>query len=379
MNENTKLNRQLTERLKYYSRWIKVFIVFGLFLAQASCSNESQFLLTSTVVQTLPTITNTPMPIETIVPSKTPTDAPTPSATPQVNGTWSEEMPMAIPRSAHAVTSSDSAIYALAGTDDKGKPILEVESFDGKQWRIETTLPGRGLNAPTASIVGERLYLVGGFTAVSNKPTDEVLVYDLQTHQWSLASPLPAPRGGHVAVVLDDKIHVFGGGNSVSTLADHSEYDPVTNTWRGLAPLPRSEGSPAAVVVEGKSYVIGGRSGNSDFGDVYIYDPATDTWSTGPEIQPRGTAGAVLYCGGIYLFGGESQAQQKNLDSVLRLGLERNIWETVTAMPTARKFARAVLFADSVYIVGGSTVPANSHSPIGTASVQLFTQPGCSS
>ena len=80
----------------------------------------------------------------------------------------------------------------------------------------------------------------------------------------------------------------------------------------------------------------------------------------------------------IYLFGGESQAERKNLDSVLRLDLEKNIWETVTPMPTARKFARAVPFMGSIYIVGGSTVPANSHSPTGTDSVEKFTQPGCS-
>jgi N-acetylneuraminic acid mutarotase len=285
---------------------------------------------------------------------------------------------MPIPRSAHAVTNSESAIYALAGTDDHGKPVLDVEVFDGEEWKFETTLPGRGLNAPTASIVRDKLYVVGGFTAVTNVPTDEVQVYDLKTKQWSLASPLPNPRGGHAAVVLDDKIHVFGGGNSVSTLADHSEYDPATDTWRDLAPVPRDEGSPAAVAVDGKIYVIGGRSGSSDFGDVYIYDPETDAWSTGPSIEPRGTAGAVFYCGGIYLFGGESQAERKNLDSVLRLDLEKNIWETVTPMPTARKFARAIPFMGSIYIVGGSTVPANSHSPTGTDSVEKFTQPGCS-
>lgn len=311
------------------------------------------------------------------MPSKTTPPTQTPTPTPQVTGTWSEQPPLLIPLSAHAVVSSDSAIYALAGTNDKGATVLDVQVFDGKQWKQETTLPGGGLNAPTASIANRRLYVIGGFKAVTNQPTDEVQVYDLQTQQWSTASLLPNPRGGHVAVVLDGKIHLLGGGNSISTIADHSEYDPATDTWKELAPLPRAEGSPAAVVVDGKIYVIGGRSGNSDFGDVYIYDPETDTWSIGPSIAPRGTAGAVVYCGGIYLFGGESQAEHKNLESVLRLDLERNVWETVTPMPDARKFARAVLFQNAVYIVGGSTVLANSHSPAGTTSVVSFTQPGC--
>jgi N-acetylneuraminic acid mutarotase len=367
-----KIDGQVTKRAIRLTRSVSVPIAFVLAVVQNSCSPANLNLSTPTPINTIIPITYTPMPTQTTLPASTP------SPTPEINGLWNDEPSLLIPRSAHAVVSSDAAIYALAGTDDHGKPVLEVEVFDGKEWTIETTLPGRGLNAPTASIVGQRLYVVGGFTAVTNVPTDEVQVYDLQTQQWSIARPLPNPRGGHAAVVLNDKIHVLGGGNSVSTIADHSEYDPATNTWKELAPLPRAEGSPAAVVVAGKIYVIGGRSGSSDFGDVYIYDPETDTWSTGPSIEPRGTAGAVAYCGGIYLFGGESQAERKNLDSVLRLDLERNSWESVTAMPTSRKFVRAVLFMNSVYIVGGSTVLANSHSPIGTASVERFTQPGCS-
>jgi N-acetylneuraminic acid mutarotase len=280
-------------------------------------------------------------------------------------------------RSAHAVASSETAIYALAGTDEKGRSVLDVESFDGTEWKLETQLPGRGLNAPTASIVGDKLYVVGGFTAVTNKPTDEVLVYDLQTHEWSTASPLPDARGGHAAVVLDGRIHVLGGGNSESTISDHTMYDPATDTWTKLAPLPRSEGSPAAVVADGKIHAIGGRSGFSDFGDVYIFDPLVGTWSEGPSIEPRGTAGAVLYCNAIYLFGGESQSAQKNLQDVLRLDLRQNVWQSVTPMPMARKFARAVNFMDAVYIVGGSTVLASSHAPTGTTSVLRYTQPDC--
>lgn len=322
-------------------------------------------------------MTKTPTSAQKPQPSKTPLPTQTMTATPSILGDWSDAPSLLIPRSAHAVTNSDSAIYALAGTDDHGKPVLEVEKFDGEKWTVETTLPGEGLNAPTASVVDNKLYVVGGFLAVSNRPTDEVQVYNLETHQWSQASPLPNPRGGHVAVVLDGKIHVFGGGNSQSTLAGHSEFDPATNTWRDLAPLPRSEGSPAAAVVDGKIYVIGGRSGFSDFGDVYIYDPETDSYSTGPSIEPHGTAGAAYYCSGIYLFGGESQAQRRNMAEVWRLDLEKNVWETVTAMPIPRKFARAVVFMNSVYVVGGSVVLANSHSPTGSTSVLQFTQPDC--
>ena len=114
-------------------------------------------------------------------------------------------------------------------------------------------------------------------------------VYDPSSEAWSAAAPLPAPRGGHAAVVLDGKIHVLGGGNSMSTIADHSVYDPATDSWTEAAPLPRAEGSPAAVVFGGRLYAIGGRSGFSDFGDVYVYDAADDAWTTRP-VDPAARA-----------------------------------------------------------------------------------------
>lgn len=322
---------------------------------------------------TLPASTQESSPTSTLVEEP----AHTPTLTPTVAGEWKDAPSMLLPRSAHAVAVSDDYIIALGGTDEKRKPVLDVEIFDGTEWRFETKISGEGLNAASASVVGQKLYLVGGFLAVSSFPTTDVHIYDLQTKTWSKGASLPNARGGHAAVVLDGEIHIMGGGNSESTIADHSVYDPASDVWRELAPLPRKEGSPAAVVVNGKIYSIGGRSGSIDFGDVYIYDPASDTWTMGPSIEPRGTAGAVYYCDAIYLIGGESQAQRRNLESVLRLTLDNKTWESVTSLPEARKFARAVLFKNSIYVVGGSIVPATSHSPVGSVSVLFYSQPGC--
>jgi len=177
--------------------------------------------------------------------------------------------------------------------------------------------------------------------------------------------------------VLDGRVHVLGGGNDVSTLADHDAWDPATHRWVRLAPLPRAEGSPAAVVHRGRLYAIGGRSGPSDFGDVYVYDPATDTWSTGPPIEPRGTAGALEVCGTLMVFGGESQAERRSLASVLRLDPRSGTWQPAEPMPTARNFARAVHLGDAVYVVGGDPEAGNSHAGVGSAVVERY-EPACS-
>jgi len=287
-------------------------------------------------------------------------------------GEWRTEPSMQFARAAHAVVATGDAIYALAGTGAGGAPVLQVERFDGSAWSVVSTLPGSGLNAPAAVSFGNRIYLIGGFNTTTNVPSDKVLVFDVGTRAWSEAASLPAPRGGHAAIAFQGKIHVLGGGNSQRTLDDHSVYDPATNTWSAAAPLPRSEGSPAAAVFGDKMYAIGGRSGPGDFGNVDVYDAASNSWSSGPAIDPRGTAGAVVYCDAIYLFGGESQARATSLGDVLRLSRNANAWRAMRPMNTARNFARAVLFRDGVYVVGGSPTPGRSHASEGSAVVESY-------
>ena len=286
-------------------------------------------------------------------------------------GAWSSAPPMHHARAAHAVVSDGKSIYAMAGTGAGGAPVLVLERFDGSGWRDEGAIPGAGLNAPAAVALDGKVYLIGGFVTDTNLPSAGVLVYDTKARTWSDAAPLPTPRGGHAAVVRDGRIHVLGGGNSETTLADHDVFDPAKNAWTALAPLPRAEGSPAAVVFGGKVYAIGGRSGPSDFGAVDIYDSATHRWSAGPPIEPRGTAGAVVHCGAILLFGGESQAARKSLPDVLRLS-RGGVWEKLAPMPTPRNFARAVILNDAVYVVGGSPTPELSHASTGSAVVERF-------
>jgi N-acetylneuraminic acid mutarotase len=276
-------------------------------------------------------------------------------------------------RSAHAVVTDGTSVYALCGTDAQGRPVLAVERFDGERWLEETTLPDDGLNAPAAAILAGRIYVIGGFVTTTNRATMLVHAYDLTTKRWSEAASLPAARGGHAAVVLGGRIHVIGGGNDVSTLALHSVYDPEADAWSAAPPLPEAKGSPAAVVLDGKLWAIGGRSGLDDFGDVDVYDPAADAWSRAPTIPPRGTHGAAVYRGTIYVVGGESQQRGTVLAGVLRLDQKENRWEQVQpSLPTARAYARAVAFADGVLVVGGSTSAGASHASEGSAIVERF-------
>jgi N-acetylneuraminic acid mutarotase len=282
-------------------------------------------------------------------------------------GPWAKAPSLPTRRSSHAVVVAAGAIHVLGGPGTR-----RVDRFDGRRWTKEAQLPGGVLNATAAVALGTKLYVIGGFAAESNVPTARVRVFDVASKRWSEAAPLPAPRGGHAAVVLDGRIHVLGGGNDVSTLALHSVYDPATNTWSSAAPLPRSEGSPAAVVLGGKIYAIGGRSGFDDYGDTFVYEPATNSWSRGPHLPPRGTAGAAVWHGSIYVFGGESQRTGRVLADVYRLAPGGTAWQRVGRMPKARNYARAVVYRNRIYVVGGSTAAGAVHSSTGSRIVEAF-------
>jgi N-acetylneuraminic acid mutarotase len=289
------------------------------------------------------------------------------SAAASVPGGWAKAPSLPSPRSAHAVVVAAGAIHVFGGPGAK-----RVDRFDGYRWSRETQLPRGVLNAPAAVAVGRKVYLIGGFTGETNIPTSEVWVFDSFSKGWSDVAPLPEPRGGSAAVVLDGRIHVFGGGNDVSTLATHWVYDPATDTWSKTAPLPRAEGSPAAVVLGGKIYAIGGRSGFKDYGDTYVYDPRSDHWTRGPSLPPRGTVGAVVWRGSIYVVGGESQAKGSVLSDVYRLAPGAKRWQRIGRMPTARNYARSVVYHRKIYVVGGSTVAGFAHSSAGSRSVETF-------
>jgi N-acetylneuraminic acid mutarotase len=67
------------------------------------------------------------------------------------------------------------------------------------------------------------------------------------------------------------------------------------------------------------------------------------------------------------------QAQFKTLGDVYRLGAGDAAWTRVAQLPKARNYARAVVYRDAVYVVGGSRTPGDSHGSYGSRLVDRFT------
>lgn len=164
------------------------------------------------------------------------------------------------------------------------------------------------------------VYRVGGLS-FKNKTGEETdfnsldifAKYDPKTNTWKELAPLPQPRSSFDAAVVGDKLYVVGGwnlqGSSSMDAPWHEDafvFDLTKEDgkWETTATPPFQTRALAAMGHEGKLVVLGGmKSTNAITRDVHIYDPAANTWSKGPELP--GTDGFAGFAISAFVVGGK--------------------------------------------------------------------------
>ncbi|KAL8671513.1 MAG: hypothetical protein Q9168_003982 [Polycauliona sp. 1 TL-2023] len=149
---------------------------------------------------------------------------------------------------------------------------------------------------------------------------------------------IPAPRVGHTAAAINDRIYVFGGrgGQSMEALDEQGavwEYDTALDHWTRLTPIkgslcprPRSYHSSTATVhplpmqtdrteatpahldpeAHGTVFIHAGCTSSGRLNDLWGFDIAARTWSPFPDAPGSARGGSSLTMAGnrLYRFGG---------------------------------------------------------------------------
>jgi len=137
--------------------------------------------------------------------------------------------------------------------------------------------------------------------------------------QWRISSPLPEPRGGYAAGILDEKLIIAGGTywegakgrwirKKYSSRTD--AFDPKTEFWTRLPDMPTALGYSASVVVDDQLYVIGGYTGDRENNKVYTLRKTQNRylWAESGELpQPKLFARALPVGRSIALLGGTTR------------------------------------------------------------------------
>ena len=221
-------------------------------------------------------------------------------------------------------------------------------------WTYKAPVPAPR-SGPAAGVINGILYLAGGHNGVSDSPT--VQAYNPATDSWSTLASMPGGRyQGDGAGVISNKLYVAGGWTTSPGLPNNNlwVYDPGANTWATRAGMPILSACGSSGVINNKLYITTACDGNSGYRSfLHVYDPALNSWSAlANTTHAHSNPGYGVINGKFYVAGGVNES------SVVGNTLEvydpgSNIWTSKASMLTARAGAASSVINGKLYVTGG--------------------------
>ncbi|HEV2009952.1 MAG TPA: kelch repeat-containing protein [Candidatus Limnocylindria bacterium] len=266
---------------------------------------------------------------------------------------WRELAAMPAPRSHLSAVTSSGALFAVGGLPRGGASSLGFDRYEPltDTWTSLTALPV-GTDHSAAAAVGSSIFVFGGtFEQPSTRayridvPPAGAQSAQFAAMRWRPISPLLEPRSAAGAAVVGDRIYVVGGFDATRReLKTAYVYDTAGDTWRRIADLPTPREHLAVTDFRGQVCALGGHVGNAvATSTVECYDPATDHWSAGmPLPKPASDFAAAFFDGGIWTAGDDVQI------------FDGTRWWLGPSLGTPRFGVAAAVVSGSLYVIGGA-------------------------
>lgn len=289
---------------------------------------------------------------------------PQPSCLDEPDCPWSvaEDMPFHI--RGQAIVPFEGGFYLFGGAspelddlgDDSDDPdhtrFSTVYHFDSasKVWTKKARMLG-GLISMTAHVLGDKIYVFGGYGSGGFDPRTQV--YDPATDTWTEAPPMPTSRYTFSSEVVDGKVYVIGGQGPTADTSTWEQkravevFDTATG-WSSLKSVPRTVSGYASCSLEGHIYAFGGETGNR----TQIYDVATNTWSeaTRPPVARNGHS-CVRVGSSFLLLGGRDGRTSVGVVELYEPATDT--WSTLDPLPTPRYWYGPALADSKLFVFGG--------------------------
>ncbi|XP_046841960.1 kelch-like protein 12 [Xenia sp. Carnegie-2017] len=193
-----------------------------------------------------------------------------------------------------------------------GGGCMSMETLNIKQspltWRkFPTELPYECRLHQTV-VCKQRIFVIGGYIVGKGKSDliSEVKIIGTTSHVLKELCRMPEPRCYHGAVVVVDKVLIFGGwGKYSQVLSSVLEFDPRTLTFKEMPPLPHPLTEMAAVQWRDQVVLLGGYDGTKYLNSVIMYDCDTGKITVLPSmLEKRSGCCAVITVDTIIVMGG---------------------------------------------------------------------------
>jgi N-acetylneuraminic acid mutarotase len=286
---------------------------------------------------------------------------------------------MQVARGGLGIAAVNGKIYAIGGSTLEGSypwtgGIVDTnEEYDpaSNTWVFKKPMPTPRTDFGIA-VYNNKIYCIGGeeiYKDIDRAPLTNVNeVYDPGTDTWETKEPMPTPRSGLRANIVNGKIYLIGGNDPnvhfEPGASTHNEvYDPATDSWSTKTAIPCATYNYASAVVDSKVYVMGGYIGGPGeslrFNLNQIYDAENDSWSYGTPlpsdggISAAGATSGVMAPEEIYVF---SDTATQVYDA------ENDRWTSGAPMPTSRGLFGVAVVNDFIHVIGGGTAEGDPFS-----------------
>lgn len=260
---------------------------------------------------------------------------------------------------------------------------LSGARHDSNSWKLVQTNQHAYMDArheAGAVVVDNSIYVLGG------RQGEKVQAYNIKSGQWTTLGSPPIELHHFQPVALGKNIYVAGAFTGYfpdEKPVEHIyRFNTETAEWFEESSIPanRLRGSTGAVVHNGLIYLLGGNQ-NGHRGPAVpwfdVYDPVTKSWSIledAPHSRDHASA-AKIQNKLIFTSGRQSQLPNFAANTVSETDIydfTTRTWKTAeNAIPTERAGAMIVTMEDNVIVIGGES--ANkilSHAEVESFNVQ---------
>jgi N-acetylneuraminic acid mutarotase len=142
----------------------------------------------------------------------------------------------------------------------------EVYDPQADRWELRKPLPGARDHAGVA-VFGNRIHVIGGRFNTFEYNTALHHVYLPEEDSWEERAPMPTSRSGHGLVLLRGRLFAMGGEGGLirrgritsgRVFGQMESYDPASDTWQHHAPKPTPRHGLGAAVLDEWVHVAGG-------------------------------------------------------------------------------------------------------------------------
>ena len=203
------------------------------------------------------------------------------------------------------------------------------------EWVYEGPLP-YAFTEGRAVILNNEIHILGGGSSKNH--------YKYQNNQWTSVSTLPYSFSNGSAVVLNDEIHILGGSGGNTT--NHYKYS--NGEWTSVSTLPYAFYYGYAVVLNNEIHILGTIDSNN-YTKHYKY--SNGEWTSVSTLPYNFYSGsAVVLDGEIHILGASITT-----NSTKHYKYSDGQWTQVSTLPYNANRPEILIIDGEIYIFGTST------------------------